>query len=152
MNEEWKQSAEEDLTADMPLILRQSAPKDEDLDDIIARIMSEDDFGTSSRYLQGVSVPVFEEPAVPEKCEEPKEDFMPSALPIFSNAAADPADTLAARAEKRERERREAEELFMAELDRDDKWQVVLMSVASGLCLGIIGMMIYWICRLNAIL
>lgn len=115
----------------------------DDLDAIIATIMSEDDQGTADRYLQGMTVPVFESPEEPEKKDEFDVTFAQPAPP--SPHTPDPSDTLAARAERRERQRQAEEQRLQAEKARDDKWQIALMGVASALCIGIVGVMIYWI-------
>lgn len=117
---------EEDLLEDVPQKLKDnqntpnhSSPSEEDdIDAILARILAEND------EFVGVNQPAFEDPDKLDIVEEPV------AYRNYSNDYGSHAAGKSRSARKRNKS--------------EDKWLIALMSVASVLCLGIIGVLVYW--------
>ena len=134
MNEDMKRVLEEleqdlledDLLSDMPQKLtdNQKTEKagEEDIDAILAQILAESD------ELIGENQPAFEDP---DKLEITKE---PVNYRNYSNQYGNNAPKQKHSARKQAKEEAESE----------DKWLIALMGVASALCLGIIGVLVYW--------
>ena len=120
---------------------RKSTVSDEELDALIANILAEDNENTAERYNHTAPAPIFDTTGAPA-FEDPDKPIMPPDPPVrnFSNDyGSDQAERARRRAEKREQARLEAEAAH------EDRWQIALMSVASVLCLGIIGILAYWL-------
>ncbi|MBE6916527.1 MAG: hypothetical protein E7470_01305 [Ruminococcaceae bacterium] len=117
---------------------------DAELDALIASIMAEDNDDTADRYghVKPVHAPSFEEPGEPA-FEDPDKLIMPSDPPVVRNYSNDYGSDRAERARKRAEEREHARR--EAEAAAEDRWQIILMGVASVLSLGILGVLIYWI-------
>ena len=94
-----------------------SPAEEEDFEAILARILAESDDGMGD-------APAFEDPDKPDIAEEPV------AYCNYSNDYGN--DTV------------QQEQPAPKEDKSEDKWLISLMSIASVLCLGIIGVLIYW--------
>jgi hypothetical protein len=119
---------DDDLLEDIPQNLNKKS-EDDVLDEILARILAEsDDFVGDN----GEIAPAFEDPDKLNIAQEPE---------VYCNYSNDYGN------ERRKRARTADQEAEMAKKrsKKDDKWLIALMGVASGLCLGIIAVLIYWL-------
>ena len=137
MNEELKRALEEiekDFLEDEPQNVNIDKPpmEEDEFDALLAKILAEND-EPSSRYRDGE--PAFEDP---DKLDIPDQ---PVAYYNYSNDYGNkqrqhqPAykeDDMA-----KKRARRQAK--------KNDKWSVILMGIASALCVGIIAVLVYWL-------
>ena len=111
---------------------------DAELDALMASILAEDDAGTAERYGHIPAAPVFQVPEEPA-FEDPDRPVMPPDPPVVRNYSNAYGDDRA-----RRRAKAKAEAQARAEAAAEDRWQIALMAVASVLCLGILGILIYW--------
>lgn len=131
MNEDMKRVLEEleqdllddDLLEDVPQKLKDNQTDEDDIDAILARILAETD---DSADGYGETAPAFEDPDKPHISDEPV---------VYCNYSNDYGNDAAAADVEAEKE----------EARKEDKWLIALMGVASALCLGIIGVLIYWL-------
>ena len=130
MNEDMKRVLEEleqdlldeELLEEPPKV--KDTPKDEDdIDAILARILAEAE-DSIDNYDE--AAPAFEDPDKPHISDEPV---------VYCNYSNDYGNDAAD--EDAEAEQEAAK--------REDKWLIGLMGAASALCLGIIGVLIYWL-------
>ena len=125
MNDEMKRTLEalekdlleDDLLEDMPRSLVDNTQPEDDFDAILARILAETDDAE----------PAFEDPDKPHISDDPV--VYCNLSNDYGNDYADPEEEPVAQKEGKSNE---------------DKWLIALMGVASALCLGIIGILGYW--------
>lgn len=112
----------EDLLEDLPQGLEQDSIPDEELDALLADFLAESD--EDVQIAGEEAEPAFEDPDRPEFPEDPA---------VYNNYSNDYGN--------------DSEEIKKAKAaaTKEDKWQIALMGVACGLCVAIIGVMIYWL-------
>lgn len=121
LTQEAPKSSDEDLLMDMPQSITQSTTTEEDIDAILADFLAEDEEGAEDA---DEAVPAFEDPDKPDFPDEPV------TYCNYSNDYGNDGE------EMKKKSKSSAKE---------DKWQIALMGVACGLCVAIIGVMIYWL-------
>lgn len=137
MNDEMKRALEElekdlledDMLEDMPQTLIEESTE-EDIDAILAKILAEDD-GEQEPVedmfrVADDPIPAFEDPDQPHISDDPL--VYCNFSNDYGNDYADTEDT----------------QQDGADVATEDKWLITLMGVASALCVGIIGVLIYW--------
>ena len=134
MDEDMKRVLEElehdllndDLLEDIPQNLDKKNEED-DLDAILAKILAENDEPVSSE-----NAPAFEDPDKPNISDEPV---------AYCNYSNDYGNNR----NRGHRAAIEEEKMAKKQAQKGDKWLIALMGVASVLCLGIIGVLTYWL-------
>ena len=124
-----KDLLEDDMLEDMPQTLIDESNNDEDLDALLAKILAEDDMQEGIGdvlHIDDEPIPAFEDPDKPNISDDPL---------VYCNFSNDYGNDYA-----------DAEDASQenADVATEDKWLMILMGVASGLCVGIIGVLIYW--------
>lgn len=114
-------ASDEDLLMDMPQSITQNTTAEEDIDAILADFLAE---GEEDVAAADEAVPAFEDPDKPDFPDEPV------TYCNYSNDYGNDGE------EMKKKSKASAKE---------DKWQIALMGVACGLCVAIIGVMIYWL-------
>lgn len=122
LEEMEKDLLEDDLLEDMPQKLTQDVTSEEEIDAILADFLAESDEDTQA--ADGEAAPAFEDPDKPHFSDEPV---------VYCNYSNDYGND---GEEMKKKAKASAKE---------DKWQIALMGVACGLCVAIIGVMIYWL-------
>ena len=130
MNEDMKRVLEEleqdlldeDLLEDMPQKLKDTKKEEDDIDVILAKLLEESD-DNIGLYVE--NEPAFEDPDKLDITEEPV---------VYCNYSNDYGNDAPRK-----------EQAAPEEDPTEDKWLIGLMGVASALCLGIIGVLIYWL-------
>ena len=112
---------DDDLLIDMPQSITQSTTAEEDIDAILADFLAEGEEDTEAVEVE--AAPAFEDPDKPDFPEEPV---------TYCNYSNDYGN--------------DGEEMKKkSKAAKEDKWQIILMGIACGLCVAIIGVMIYWL-------
>lgn len=121
LDEFEKELWEDDLLKDMPKSLLEKQ-KDDDIDQIMAEILADMNLDTE---------PAFEDPDKLHYSDGPD---------IYCNYSNDYGNSADEQAEYAD----EDVEAEIQEKKSEDKWLITLMGVASALCVGIIGVLVYW--------
>ena len=103
--------------------------KEDEFDAILAKILAESEEPAS---LYSAAVPAFEDP------DKPNISGKPVTYRNYSNAYGN-------NRKKGHFAAFEEENMAKKRAKKSDKWLIILMSIASVLCLGIIGVLIYWL-------
>ena len=106
---------------DMPQSITQNTTAEEDIDAILADFLAE---GEEDVAAADEAVPAFEDPDKPDFSDEPV---------VYCNYSNDYGND----GEDMKKKSKTS--------TKEDKWQIALMGVACGLCVAIIGVMIYWL-------
>lgn len=114
-------ASDEDLLMDMPQSITQNTTAEEDIDAILADFLAE---GEEDVAAADEAVPAFEDPDKPDFPDEPV------TYCNYSNDYGNDGEDMKKKSKTSTKE---------------DKWQIALMGVACGLCVAIIGVMIYWL-------
>lgn len=114
-------ASDEDLLMDMPQSITQNTTAEEDIDAILADFLAE---GEEDVAAADEAVPAFEDPDKPDFSDEPV---------VYCNYSNDYGND----GEDMKKKSKTS--------TKEDKWQIALMGVACGLCVAIIGVMIYWL-------
>lgn len=138
MTEEMKRALEEiekdlwedDLMEDIPQNVDKKNEEDE-FDILLAKILAESD-DPISRYKDGE--PAFEDPDKPDISDQPV---------VYRNYSNDYGNKRQNHVAYKEDEM--AKKRAKRQARKNDKWTIALMAVASVLCLGIIGVLVYWL-------
>lgn len=138
MNDEMKRALEEierdfleeEVQEDIPQDANIKTEEDE-FEELLAKILAESDEPVS-RYRDGE--PAFEDPDKPDISDQPV---------VYRNYSNDYGNKRHNFAAYKENEM--AKKRATRQAKKNDKWTMILMGIASLLCIGIIGVLVYWL-------